>query len=307
MYPPVAALYLEYSVVRMSDPHAAATLRRFGGGLLVLGVSLGFVFFVLLCAGGAAALVPGRTARPIVFVVIFGGAVLSLVPLSLGYAIHRSRVLDAELRRFGLRPSGWIPNLREYHGEVGGRAVDVLFARRGPLLSISVGAELYTELAVGTQTTLGRALGGLVSVPEVPGLDPSFAPFVVRATEPEWAGPVLNRPAVRDAVIGLAADPTGRELRTLAIRPGALQLTRNYFRVPPAGVTSEVERMLALASSLEGLPAPTRQVVPSALERQTRANPTRIGVMIALMLVGGLVLVSATFLVAAFAIGLANR
>lgn len=290
----------------MSDPVASLLLRRAGGSLLVSFIAVLLVGALLTCAGLGAAFAP-RGMGVVVFGVLFGGIVLLLPPLAIGFAIWRSRVLDAELGAMGLVGSGWVPNLREYHGTVDGRRVDVLYARRGPMLQVTVDADVHTAVGVGTRTTLGAALGGLVAEPEVPGRPEAFAPYIVRAREPEWATPVLAMPPVATELLALVADPSGREVRSVALRPGAIQVTRSYFRAPPEGVTAQIEAMLRLAAAVEKAPPPRTRMEASALERGARTNPTRLGAIIAFVLIFGIMGATGVVVVAALMLAATHR
>jgi hypothetical protein len=279
----------------MTDPFARAQGRGCVAQMLILGASVALVLGFVALAVGAASLTPGDgVARTAVFAAVFFVGVAAVAVGSLTFAASRSKALDAGFARLGLAGSGAMINLREYHGRWQNRAVDALYARRGPMLDVTVEANVHGALAVGTRTAAGEVLRGAFGMTEVRLADPAFAALVVSSADPAWAACMLSTPALRELALRATHDPTGRELRVFALRPGAVRLTRRYFH--PEAVAGEVPAMVdllaAAAHAAESLPPPAVPVALTALERQARAAPGALGTKIALGLIAGVLLVT---------------
>lgn len=277
----------------MSDPFVRAQGRGCALQLVALVVAPLVVAAFLLLALGAGSLAPvGSAARPIAFGAVFLALVMAFAGATLTFAARRARVLDPGFARLGLAGSAFLVNVREYHGAWQGREVDALYSRRGPLLDLHVGARVHGALAVGTRTAAGELLRGMVGAAPLTLADPAFAPFLVAAPDPAWAAQVLGVPAVREAVLRALSDPTGRELRVLALRPGAVRLSRRYFDADR--VVDEVAPMAGLLASLgaavEALPPPAVPVALSELERAARRSPGSLGVRVVAGVLGVVVL-----------------
>ncbi len=279
----------------MTDPFARAQGRGCVAQVLILGASVALVLGFVALAVGAASLAPGDgVARTAVFAAVFFVGVTAVAIGSLTFAASRAKVLDAGFARLGIAGSGAMINLREYHGRWQNRAVDALYARRGPMLEISVEARLHGALAVGTRTAAGEVLRGAFGMTEVRLADPAFAGLVVSSADPAWAARMLSTPALRELALRATHDPTGRELRVFALRPGAVRLMRRYLH--PEAVAGEVpamtELLAAAAHAAESLPPPAVPVALTELERQARAAPGALGTKIALGLIAGVLLVT---------------
>ncbi len=264
----------------MADPFVRAQGRGCALQLVALVVAPLVVAAFVLVALGAGALAPaGGAARPIAFGAVFLALMAALAGGAMAFAARRARVLDPGFARLGLAGRAFLVNVREYHGVWQGREVDALYSRRGPLLEAHVGARVQGVLAVGTRTAAGEVLRGMVGAAPLTLADPAFAPFLVSAPDAGWAAQVLAVPAVRDAVLRAVSDPSGRELRVLALRPGAVRLSRRYF--DPDRAVDEVAPMVGLLASLgaavEALPPPAVPVPLSDLERAARKAPGALG------------------------------
>lgn len=278
----------------MSDPFVRAQGRGCAAQLAITVVAVGVVGVFLVLAVGAGSLAPGDQGTR---VLAFGGTflllVMAFVVAALTFAARRARVLDPAFAQLGLQGSAFLVNVREYHGAVGGRPVDALYVRRGPMLETSVDARVQGTLAVGTRTGAGEVVRAALGMPTIALHDPAFANLVVSAADGAWAAAVLSVPAVRDLVLRAVHDPAGRELRVLALRPGAVRFTRRYF--VPEQVVGEVAPMVAMLSSLaaavEALPPPSVPVPLSSLEFAARKRPGAMGARFAAALIAGVVLV----------------
>ncbi len=242
----------------------------------------------------AVAATPSPQVRLVVAFGVFIALLMAFAAGALLFASRRARVLDAGFAQLGVAPGASLVNVREYHGSHRGRAVDALYSRRGPLLETSVEARVNGALAVGTRTAAGEVIRGIAGAREVPLADPAFAAYIVSSADPVWASAMLATPAVRAAVLGLLADPTGRELRMLALRPGAVRLTRRYF--DPDRAVAEVAPMIdaiaALGATVETLPGPAVPVALSEFEREARKRPMAMGMRIVAVIVGVVLLVT---------------
>jgi hypothetical protein len=131
--------------------------------------------------------------------------------------------------------------------------------------------------------------------------DPAFAGLVVSADDPRWAQAALATPRLRELVLRATYEPSGRELRTFALRPGAVRLTRRYFK--PDAAVSDVAPMVALlaevAAEVERLPPPARVVALSSLEAHARRSPTRLASIVVLGVMGLLLSLSVIAVAAA--------
>lgn len=242
----------------------------------------------------AMAATPSPQVRLVVAFGVFVAMLMAFVAATLRFASRRARVLDAGFAQLGVAPGASLVNVREYHGSHRGRAVDALYSRRGPLLETSVEARVYGALAVGTRTAAAEVIRGIAGAREVTLPDPAFAAYIVSAADPVWASAMLTTPAVRGAVLGLLADPTGQEMRMLALRPGAVRLTRRYFDPDRAvaEVAPMVDAIAALGATVETLPGPAVPVALSEFERDARKRPTAMGARIVAVIVGLVLLVT---------------
>ncbi|MFO0630345.1 MAG: hypothetical protein U0325_32615 [Polyangiales bacterium] len=279
----------------MTDPLMRAHGRGCVAQVLILGASVALVLGFVALAVGAASLAPGDgVSRVAVFGGVFFVCVTALAVGALSFAASRAKVLDAGFARLGIAGSGSLINLREYHGGWQGRAVDALYSRRGPMLDLTVQANVHGALAVGTRTAAGEVLRGAFGMTEVRLADPAFAGLVVSSADPAWAARMLSTPALRELALRATHDPTGRELRVFALRPGAVRLTRRYFH--PDAVAGEVPAMVELLAAAgraaEAQPPPAVPVALTEMERLARAAPGALGVKIALALVGVVLLVT---------------
>ncbi len=285
----------------MPDPIVRARGRGCVVQLVSLVVAVGVVGVFLVVAMGAGSLAPGDGVSQLA---VFGACFLALiVAFAVGavmFAAGRSRVLDPGFAQLGIAGAGSLPNLREYHGTWSGRAVDALYVRRGPLLETSVDARIHGALAVGTRTGVGDLVRGALGLPTITLHDPAFAHLTVAAADGAWAAAVLATPAVRDGVLRAMHDPTGREHRVVAIRPGAVRMTRRFF--DPARAVGEVAPMVALLSSIgaavEALPPPSSPVALTDFERMARKAPGAMGARVVVWLLVGVLLVVAVVSIA---------
>ena len=265
------------------SPYARAAGR--GCGLAALQLALIPVALVLVLGLplAVAAIAPVSDA---VRLVIAGAGIFVMMSAlaigALGFAAVRTRALDPGFAPLGIRGGGWMPNLREYHGAIGGRALDALYARRGGVLDLALDARTATKVAIGGSavTRVARETLGLATLP--PRADLPDA--VVAADDPAWAGALLADPLARDAIAYLLRDPNGRELRWVMVRPGCVKVTRRWIDPEAAiGTISDHTRALAqLASACERLGAPARVIAPGWLETTFRRRPTGAGLAIAL-------------------------
>lgn len=270
-------------LVRAQGRGCVAQLAILAATALVCTIIFGLVF-------AAGSLAPAGTARIAVAGITLLVLVFAFAGSMIAFAARQTRVFDAAFAGLGVTASGAFVNLREFHGVWQGRELDALYSRRGPLLELHVGARLHGALAVGSRTAAGEVLRGLVGAAPVALADPAFADLVVSSPDPAWAARVLAVPAVREGVLRAVVDPSGRELRVVALRPGAVRLTRRYFEAPQAvaEVAPMVAHLAALAAAVEQLPPPAVPVALSPLERAARKAPGALAGKLVLAIVGGL-------------------
>ncbi len=229
---------------------------------------------------------------------------LCFVGLALRWAASQTKALDGGFAAAGIAPTSIMLNLRAYQGRCKGRAVSAFFARRGPLLELSVESGVAGALRVSTRTATTALLGDALNDPQVPTQDAALAGFEVRSADPRWAAMILSEPAMRDAVLRAMHDPSGRELREFALRPGALRWTRRYF--PATAVAAEVPAMIDLlaraAHCAERLAPPAVPVPLGAMEHMARANPAGLSARVALVAVIGTLVLAAVGTVVALAL-----
>ncbi len=276
----------------MTDPIVRAQGRGMAKSLIVSLVAplIALVLFAV-AAAASTAFEPGSVERAAAFGVAMILLMSAFVAAALSFAARRTRVLDEAFRALGITPSGALLNIREFHGALNGRQLDAMFARRGPLLEMNVATLLHTELAVGTRTALGAVVRSVINAQELPMADPAFANYVVSANDPEWARAALQYAPFRDAVLRAVSDPTGRELRVFALRPGAVKLTRHFFEpdAMPAQIAAMAQHLEAIARLVEQLPSPARHVALSAIEQRARTGPSRTAGLMVMVMVGVLI------------------
>lgn len=217
----------------------------------------------------------------------------AFVAATLGYAMHRARILDPAFASIGLRGRAVGINGRAYRGEIRGRRLIALYHRgsrgsMGPMLDISVDTTVMTKLAVGTRTSAGTFLADALGLRELSLPDPAYARFIASAEDSGFAMSVLLDRSVMPIVLRLVTDPSDQEMRTLAWRPGAVRLWRRFFdpeSLSAAELTRMVDDLSALAEMVEKRPAPAVRSELGALERSFRESPGQSGCLIAGMLV----------------------
>ncbi|MEZ4406317.1 MAG: hypothetical protein R3A52_07575 [Polyangiales bacterium] len=277
----------------MSDPFAQAYRRGCGAQVVILLLApLAALALFGVAAAAALAFPAGGVERLAAFTAVVGVGVVGFAAWGFSFAARRTRALDPAFAALGVHGSGSIPNVREFHGVVGGRRLDALYTRRGPQLDLHLATPLHTALAVGPRTGLGTLVRDVFSLTEVPVPDPAFAGLVVSADDPRWAVAALSVPAVRDAVLRAVVDPSGREMRVFALRPGALRLTRRFFEPDrvPAEVGPMVQHLAYAASAFEALPPPGRALPLSPFEARMRAAPGAASGKVVAILVGALLI-----------------
>jgi hypothetical protein len=237
----------------------------------------------------AAVLPVSDEARPIVGAC---GMMLSLsvfTVLAIGFAVRRTRVLDPGFAQLGVSGSGWLPNIREYHGTFEGRPLDATYARRGGILELTLAARTATKMSIGRGSVpaMAREILGLQTLPA----PPQAPDWVIAASDPAWASALLREPDACRAIAALLDDPSGREVRWVLVRPGAVQLARRWID-PDRAVATVPERAHALAAfarACERMAAPARAEAAGSFELSMRKSPTRLAVFIVLGILGLLV------------------
>ncbi|HEC22136.1 MAG TPA: hypothetical protein ENI95_04370, partial [Chloroflexi bacterium] len=156
---------------------------------------------------------------PLVF--LSGGMLLGL------RALAQKRVsghLDPMFEALGFSgmPSGLgITGRRIYHGVVGGRRVNVRYARtyrsrggtraatyRGSTVTVVVEApSLATRMGIGLRTALSNALNRFIKREEIPLDDPGYEDLIAYALDEDWTRALLSHEEGRELIRSLMADP----------------------------------------------------------------------------------------------------
>lgn len=242
--------------------------------IVLTAVAIGFVFGVPLVLVAVLPLEP-----PVRAAVGLGSMLCCLgvfVVLALVFAMSRTTALDAGFAPLGIAGRSFIPNLREYHGEVRGRPLDATYARRGGVLDVALACRTGTKVAIGRGSVArtARELFGLSTLPAAS--DPALAELVVAADDPAWAARLLSDPAARDALVRLHHDPQNREIRWVLVRPDVVRITRRWIDpgVAAPGIAAEVAALAQLADACERQAPPGKLAVAGALESSFRRQPT---------------------------------
>lgn len=245
----IAALVIPLACVFIFIPLYIVQNNRFSAmtDMLILGVSMGSFLFIIL--GGS-----------------FG--------VGAWMVLGRKNRLDAAFTPLGLAGKMYLLNGRQYHGQIGGRQVDVYFYR-GPALDVYVSANLKTRLGIGSKDSVGNFVAGLINRTPLPLADPDLARFNVFPLDETWGRAVVLDPTARAALLALLADESALEMRQVVIQPGAILLRR--YRGAQTAITPEnarqwVNQLLTLARAAENLPPPQQTIEPTPLEEKTRVN-----------------------------------
>lgn len=275
--------------------------RSLAGALLALLVP----FVILGCAASAGALaayvVPlGETGRLIAAAATFLACIGLFAVLAVAFAVLRSRALDPHLAALGLRGTSLIPNLREYAGVYGGFEAHALYTRRRGLLQLSLEVPVRTRAAFSLRPAPGHAPSEVFGQPAIASADPALAGLAITGDDAAWVHRLTSTPGVTDALRVLLEDPTGRERRSVAVRPGSVGAVRHGIDPDAAGPTlgGSYAALARLAEACQRLGPPALPKEEGTLERLARRHPTFLALGLVAVLLGAL-LVPAAILVAA--------
>jgi hypothetical protein len=261
-------------------PFARAVGRRFALGCLVKVVTTVLVVSCVFVGGIVALLVPlpptGDRGMVFVFMLCVSLAAAMLMALGgVGVLMWRRRVQsDSAFAPLGLSGESYVQGGRQYHGEVGGRHVDIYWTLQGPRLVIEVASSVATRMAVGTATGLGNMLKSVLSLRAVDlSYDPGYAGLAASGHDDGWVRWVLAQPNVRQLTLGLAHQANPSEMRVVVVAPGKVGLNLHFVPLTvlePAYVHGVIHQLMHLAATLEAMPQPPERLQPSSLEASAR-------------------------------------
>jgi hypothetical protein len=213
-------------------------------------------------------------------------------------------------------------------GTIGGRSVSVVCSLRrrtvyygeirgsryqGHEFVIEVGTPLRTRLTATTAAgapaagKLERMLYRRVGLVPLEPPEPAYAHLKLAAFERPWALALLADGRIRRLVTETLVAP-GETGAVFAFQPGFVMSRRRRAleEITPDLAAGLLDATLAAADIAESMPAPTREAVPTRLERYARERPGAFVALLFAVLLGGVLLVSAIvlpllFLVAKYA------
>lgn len=291
----------------MAGPYARAAGRSLGSTLLTLVLAPIAFALVLGLSALVAFVVPlDGTGRLIAGAITLLGTMGILALGAIAFAMHRTGVLDAPFAALGLRGRSLVPNLREYAGLHGAFAAYATYARRGGVIELALEVPTRTQANFAVLPEAGRQLRGLVGLgAPIASPDPALAGVAITGADAGWIGAFLGFPGVSAAVRTLLDDPSGREVRSVSLRPGCVKVVRRWIDPDAAGpsLARDFAALTALAEACVRLAPPAAATDEGSLERIARRHPTLLALGIvaailaalgvpALILVAALVLAS---------------
>jgi hypothetical protein len=284
------------------------------------GLAAVLLLFALLGAAriaGSAMPLPRRVDRSTVSLSLMMGALLvgtiGILAFSALVVRRNAAIVEAAFAGLGLHGDRYLLRGRQYHGAFAGRQVDAYFvppARyRSASIELYVGAAVRTRLSVGARSLAGALVVKLAGHPEVALADPSYAHLAARAADVVWARCLLQDHAAKAAILRLASDPPGGEVRFVNLEPDTIVLRISgvsLHALVPGAARRWAEDLASIASAAERLAPPAQALDPSALERAARSRRGVIQAMIVLAVVM-IVLLSMAAAVALFVLPLGSR
>jgi hypothetical protein len=176
-------------------------------------------------------------------------------------------------------------------------------------LEIYLGAATRTRLGVGPRSNARALVRRLAGSPEVPIPDPAFSHLSLHAADPVWARALVQQPAARDALLRLAADPSGGALHLPSLEPEAVVLRISgafLHTISPGAVRRWADDLATLARAAEHLPPPAEALASGALERAARSRRGGLTALVVIVVLT-LLAVAAAGLAMALMMGTARR
>lgn len=211
-------------------------------------------------------------------IVYLGGVLLllfSFAAAAIAFAMFRTGALDPGFTAIGMTGRSVIPNIRNYTGQHGGRVTFGTYARRGGLLELGIEQATGATAAFTRQQTVGRVRELIGLSPLSPSPDPVLAGVVMAGGDPVWTTALLGVPGVAHALATLLDDPSGREIRWVLVRPGAVKVTRRWIDPDTAGGTlpAHAAALDVIATACTRLGPPATPIAEGAFERRARQSP----------------------------------
>jgi hypothetical protein len=266
-------------------------------GIIVIALSVPCLFIPLYIANNTRS----SAAAFWIMVIPMCAFVLTLLGGSVGVAVfflsRRANQLDEAFKPLGLDGKMYLTNGRQYHGTAQGRRVDVYFYR-GPTLEIFVEANVKSRIGIGTKSSVGAAIAGMMNKQPLDLGDADYAPFNIYANDPSWAREILADPIFKEAAIRLSTNPSSYGLYNVLLAPGGAQIQRRY--IPTNAITPESARewindLIALASIIESQPVPQKIEEESASSRKLRTDRDAFNLPWILGTIGFFVLMAVCF------------
>ncbi len=260
----------------MTHPVTRAAGRSLGATLLTLVLVPLVCVIVFGVPALLAAVVPVEEGLRLF--VFFGGMFFLLsvfVVLALGFAMFRTGVLDPGFEAIGMRGRSFIPNIRHYEGQLGGRPMFGTYARRGGILELAVEQTTGAKASFSLSQTVGAARELVGLTPLAASADPALAGVIMAGADPQWTSALLAAPGVSAALRTLLDDPSGRELRWVLVRAGSVKVTRRWIDPDAASATlpAHARALDVLVTACARLGPPARPISEGSLETRFRRQP----------------------------------
>jgi len=221
---------------------------------------------------------PGISKSKMLLTLIVPAALFLLVLFGCAFGFlfwslrKRANWMDDIFVPLGLHGRSYAVSGRQYHGQVRGRNVDVLFTR-GPMLSIYVSADVFTRAGFSNPEDVSQ---GLAKMFNKTALDWGNDALTVYSQEDAWGRAFIDQQEAQDTLQDLILTDTPFAIHQILVEPGYLML-RLYrtnamfdFTISPEQGKHWVERLIRLAELAERQPTPEEPLAVSALSSSLR-------------------------------------
>lgn len=234
------------------------------------------IFLVVIPFRFAAS--PEVSAGEFLFIVVLPATLFLVVTIGGGWAAvllyirQQAAWVDKIYTSFSLRASRLNITGRQYHGEIRGREVDVLYSR-GPILTIYISTRVMTRLSVSDSEDIIR---GIANIFHQEPISLGEEGLTIYAHEAAWAQEFLGVPEVRELLKGLIFEQHPFLVRQVLIIPGRLML--RYYRSKQGAdfeftveqATRWMDELLQLADFADAQPTPQKTVPVSEIHEKAR-------------------------------------
>lgn len=255
------------------------------------------VFLVVIPFKFAAS--PEVSASEFLFIVVLPATLFLVVTIGGGWAAallyirQQAAWVDKIFTGFSLKASRLNITGRQYHGEIRGREVDVLYSR-GPVLTIYISIRVMTRLSVSDSEDVIRGIANIFHQEPISLREEGLT---IYAHEEAWAQGFLDVPQVRDLLKGLLFEKHPFLVRQVLIIPGRLML-RYYrskqgadFEFSAEQASRWMDELLQLAAYAEAQPSPRKTIPVTDIHEKARKKTNDslgwviVGVILVLLVV----------------------